>query len=60
MKIKRARLDALLFIAIETILALRELFHLTYRAAEGFVCGLVRLMKIEAPIPKFTSLAKQG
>ncbi|MDR1491333.1 MAG: transposase [Planctomycetaceae bacterium] len=41
--------------AIETILTLRELFHLTYRTVEGFVCRLVRLMKIETAFSDSTA-----
>ena len=46
--------------AIETILTLRELFRLTYRATEGFVNGVVNLMQIQVAIPDFTSLAKRA
>jgi hypothetical protein len=46
--------------AIETILTLRELFRLTYRATEGFVQGVAKLMHINVPIPDFTSLAKRA
>jgi len=46
--------------AIETILTLRELFRLTYRASEGFTQGIVQLMQIQVLIPDFTSLAKRA
>ena len=46
--------------AIETILTLRELFRLTYRNTEGFVKGIVGLMRIEVAIPDFTTLAKRA
>jgi hypothetical protein len=46
--------------AIETILTLRELFRLTYRATEGFVKGVAKLMQMTVSIPDFTSLAKRA
>src|SRR5215469_15708408 len=46
--------------AIETILTLRELFRLTYRATEGFTKSIVGLMQIQIAIPDFTSLAKRA
>jgi len=46
--------------AIETILTLRELFRLTYRNTEGFVKGIVGLMRIDVAIPDFTTLAKRA
>jgi hypothetical protein len=46
--------------AIATILTLRELFRLTYRNTEGFVQGIVGLMRIEVTIPDFTTLAKRA
>jgi len=45
---------------IETILTLRALFRLTYRNTEGFVQGIIGLMRIEAAIPDFTTLAKRS
>jgi hypothetical protein len=46
--------------AVETILTFRELFHLTYRATEGFTKGIVQLMRIPVTVPDFTSLAKRA
>jgi hypothetical protein len=47
-------------VAIECLLMLRELFRLPYRQTEGFARSLACLMKIEIPIPDFTSLAKRA
>jgi Transposase DDE domain len=46
--------------AIESMLALRELFQIPYRQTEGLGCSLLRLMQIEVAIPDFTSLAKRA
>lgn len=46
--------------AIESLLALRELFRLPYRQTEGLARSLVRLMEAEVAIPDYTSLAKRA
>ena len=46
--------------AIETLLMLRELFHLPYRQTEGLGRALVKLMGAEVAIPNYTSLAKRA
>ena len=47
-------------LAIECLLVLREMFRLPYRQTEGFGRSLARLMRVEIPIPDFTSLAKRA
>lgn len=46
--------------AIESLLALRELFRLPYRQTEGLARSLARLMGVEVAIPDYTSLAKRA
>lgn len=46
--------------AIESVLALRELFQLPYRQTEGLARSLVKLMQAEVTIPDYTSLAKRA
>lgn len=46
--------------AIESLLALRELFRLPYRQTEGLARSLVRLMEAEVAVPDYTSLAKRA
>jgi Transposase DDE domain len=47
-------------LAVECLLALRELFRLPYRQTEGLGCSLVKLMQVEVAIPDFSSLAKRA
>jgi len=47
-------------IAIESLLALRELFRLPYRQTEGLGRSLAQLMQVEVSIPDYTSLAKRA
>lgn len=47
--------------AIETLLIVREVFHLTYRSAEGFGRNMFSLLKVqEARVPDYTSLCKRS
>lgn len=46
--------------AIESLLALRELFRLPYRQTEGLARSLAQLMGVEVAIPDYTSLAKRA
>lgn len=46
--------------AIETMLALRELFRLPYRQTEGLGRALIQLMQVDVKIPDYTSLAKRA
>jgi hypothetical protein len=46
--------------AIEIMLTLKEIFHLTNRSAEGFVCSLFRMMKVDLPVPDHSTLSKRS
>jgi DDE family transposase len=47
-------------LAVECLLALRELFRLPYRQTEGLGRSLVKLMQAEIAIPDYSSLAKRA
>lgn len=47
-------------VAIEVLLALRELFRLPYRQTKGLGRSLAKLMGADMAIPDFTSLAKRA
>jgi hypothetical protein len=46
--------------AIEIMLTLKEVFHLTNRGVEGFVRSLFQMMKIPLPVPDHSTLSKRG
>jgi len=46
--------------AIEVMLTLKEVFHLTNRGVEGFVHSLFQMMKIGLPVPDHSTLSKRG
>ena len=46
--------------AIEIMLMLKEVFHLTNRGVEGFVRSLFQMMKIDLPVPDHSTLSKRG
>jgi hypothetical protein len=46
--------------AILVMLTVKEVFHLTNRGVEGFVCSLFRMMKIDLPVPDHSTLSKRG
>ncbi len=46
--------------AIEIMLTLKEVFHLTNRGVEGFVRSLFQMMKIDLPVPDHSTLSKRG
>ena len=46
--------------AIETVLTLKELFHLTNRGVEGFVRSLFELMGLDLSVPDHTTLSTRG
>ena len=46
--------------AIEIMLTLKEVFHLTNRGVEGFVRSLFQIMKIDLPVPDHSTLSKRG
>jgi len=46
--------------AIEIMLTLKEVFHLTNREVEGFVRSLFALMDMRLPVPDHSTLSKRG
>ena len=46
--------------AIEACLTLRLVFHQPLRQAQGMVRSLMRLMKINLPVPDFSTLSRRG
>ena len=46
--------------AIEIMLTLKEVFHLTNRGVEGFIRSLFQMMKIDLPVPDHSTLSKRG
>jgi hypothetical protein len=46
--------------AIEIMLTIKEVFHLTNRGVEGFVRSLFGLMKISLPVPDHSTLSRRG
>ena len=46
--------------AIECLLTLRAIFHLTLRATEGFSRSLLQLMGISLPVPDYTTLCRRA
>ena len=46
--------------AILVMLTVKEVFHLTNRGVEGFVCSLFRMMKINLCVPDHSTLSKRG
>ena len=47
-------------LAIETALTVRAVYHLPLRQAEGFLRSIVRLLRIDLPIPDHTTLSRRG
>jgi hypothetical protein len=46
--------------AIEIMLTLKEVFHLTNRGVEGFMRSLFQMMNIDLPVPDHSTLSKRG
>jgi IS5 family transposase len=46
--------------AIEIMLTIKEVFHLTNRGVEGFVRSLFQIMNIHLPVPDHSTLSKRG
>ncbi len=46
--------------AIDCLLTLRAIFHLTLRATEGFSRSLLQLMDISLPVPDYTTLCRRA
>src|SRR5829696_3207349 len=47
-------------LAIELVLILRLVFHLTLRQAEGFASSVLRLLGHDLPVPDHTTLSRRG
>ena len=45
--------------AIETILALKAVYHLPLRAAQGFTHSILKLMGVKLPVPHFSTLSRR-
>jgi Transposase DDE domain len=46
--------------AIECLLTLRAVYHLTLRATEGFARSLFALMAVDLPVPDYTTLCRRA
>lgn len=46
--------------AIQTMLTIKEVYHLTNRGVEGFVRSLFELLKVDLPVPDHSTLPKRG
>ncbi len=46
--------------AIRIMLTVKEVFHLTNRAVEGFMRSLFELLKIDLPVPDHSTVSKRG
>jgi len=46
--------------AIEIMITLKEVFHLTNRGIEGFVQSLFQMMNIDLPVPDHSTLSRRG
>ncbi len=42
------------------MLSVKNVFHLSNRAAEGFVCSLFKLLGVQLPVPDYTTLTRRG
>jgi hypothetical protein len=47
-------------LAIECLLTLRAVYHLTLRACEGFARSLFDLMGVDLPVPDYTTLCRRA
>ena len=46
--------------AILVMLTVKEVFHLTNRGVEGFVRSIFQMMKMDLPVPDYSTLSKRG
>jgi hypothetical protein len=46
--------------AIEIMLTIKEVFHLSNRGVEGFVCSVFKMLNIHLPVPDHTTLSKRA
>jgi IS5 family transposase len=47
-------------LAIQCLLTLRAIYHLTLRATEGFARSLFELMRLDLPVPDYTTLCRRA
>src|SRR5512135_1986824 len=47
-------------LAVECLLTLRAVYHLTLRATEGFAASLSELMQLDLPIPDYSTLSRRA
>jgi IS5 family transposase len=47
-------------LAVECLLTLRAVYHLTLRATEGFARSLFALMRVDLPVPDYTTLCRRA
>ena len=45
---------------IRCALTIRQLFHLTYRATEGFLCSLIRVNQLDIATPDYSTLCRRS
>lgn len=45
--------------AIECALVVKAVFHLSLRATQGFLESVVRLMRVELPVPDYTTVSRR-
>ncbi len=58
--VKRGRLQAYSDPVIQAVLTLKHVYHLTLRAAQGFVQSLRELAFGDLPVPKYTTLSRRS
>ena len=46
--------------AIEIMLTIKEVFHLTNRGVEGFVCSVFAMLNIHLPVPDHSTLSRRA
>lgn len=56
---KRGASDLYSDLAIETILMLKEVYHLPLRQAEGFVRSIIALMKLDLEVPNYSVVCRR-
>jgi hypothetical protein len=47
-------------VAIQTSYVLRQVFHLRLRQMEGFIRSILKIMKIDLPIPDYTTVSRRA
>lgn len=57
---RRGRRRTYTDVAIRCALMLREVYHLPLRATEGLICSVMRLFKINLPVPDYSTLSRRA